>query len=106
MPWDYNTDLIVAILEEAGFDAIVAQTVNGIRDDGETNHQVYINSKGRIRYQYSEILKHETKKTTILARKFDYDLENRNIINIMGELKSTEELVDFLKAIPSIVKKG
>lgn len=106
MPWQQNSDVITHILEEAGFDTIVSQTINGIKDDGETNHQVFINPQGRIRYQFSELLNHTSDTTVILGREFDINKENRNIVNIMGELESFDELVKFLQNVSEMTREG
>jgi hypothetical protein len=105
MAWEQNDELITGILEEAGFDVIVHKTIDGIKDEGSKNHQVYVNPKGRIRYQFSEQLSHSTKGHSLFGREFNIDREKRNITNIYGELKNPEELVSFLKTIPDLVRK-
>jgi len=106
MPWQYNSDVITGILEEAGFDVIVTDTVQGIRDEGDMNYQVFINPKGRIRYQYSELLSHKTDTINIAGKRFDLDVENRDIRNIIGVLDRIEDLVAFLQNVPQILRKG
>jgi hypothetical protein len=106
MPWQYNADVITGILEEAGFDVIVTDTVQGIRDEGDMNYQVFINPKGRIRYQYSELLSHKTDTINIAGKRFDLDVENRDIRNIIGVLDRIEDLVAFLQNVPQILRKG
>ncbi len=106
MPWQYNTDVITGILEEAGFDVIVTETVQGIKDEGDMNHQIFVNPRGRIRYQYSEMLSHNTDTVDVAGKRFDLDVENRDIKNIIGELDKIDGLVAFLQNIPQILRKG
>ncbi|MHC9541419.1 MAG: hypothetical protein AB9903_18095 [Vulcanimicrobiota bacterium] len=106
MPWQYNTDVITGILEEAGFDVIATETVQGIKDEGDMNHQVFVNPKGRIRYQYSELLTHTTDTVNLAGKRFDLDVENRDIKNIIGVLEKIEDLVAFLRDVPQILRKG
>lgn len=105
MPWQHDPEVIVHILEEAGFDAIVSQTINGIKDEGDTNHQVFINPQGRIRYQFSELLKHTTATATLVGKEFDIDRENRDIVNVMGELETLDNLVKFLQNVSELMRK-
>jgi len=105
MPWQHDPEVIVPILREAGFDTIISQTINGIRDEGDTNHQVFINSQGRIRYQFSELINHTSRTITLFDKEFNIDKENRDIINIIGELESYDDLVRFLRSVPEITRK-
>jgi hypothetical protein len=106
MAWENNPELIVGILEEAGFDTIVTDTIQGIKEDGTSNHQVYINKKGRVRYQYSTQKSQKSSTYSLFKREFNIDTENRDIMNIIGELQSADELVKFLQSIPDIIRKG
>lgn len=105
MPWQYNSEVIVRILEEAGFDTVISQNINGIKDEGDTNHQVFVNPQGRVRYQFSELISHTTRTASLMGREFDIDRENRDIVNIMGELQSFDDLVKFLQGVPEITRK-
>jgi hypothetical protein len=106
MAWENNTDLIVGILQEAGFDTVVGDTIQGIKEEGTFNHQVYINKKGRVRYQFSAQKSQKNSAYSLFKREFNIDSENRDILNIIGELQNPDELVKFLQSIPDIIKKG
>lgn len=106
MAWIFDTERITGILEEAGFDTVVQENVSAVRDEGGKNYQMYINSKGRIRFQYSELLKSFIRPVDIQGKSFNYDFENRDIINVTGQLGSIDELVSFLGNIMSVINKG
>lgn len=105
MPWNYNPDALVSTLEEAGFDALVYDNVEAVKDDGETNQQVYINPGGKMRYQYSRQLSENSASEKILGKVLDIHREKRNIVNVVCELENSEELTKLLKSIPEILRK-
>ena len=106
MAWDFNTEIIVKILEEAGFDASVTEYVSALKEEDGINHQCYLNPKGRVRYQFSRLLDEGNQDIILIGKKFSYDKENRDIVNIIGYLESLDELVKFLQNISSFIKKG
>ncbi len=106
MAWEFNDEVISEILESAGFDSSIGETVNGIKDEQGVNHQIYINSKGRIRYQYARLLSTEEKSISLAGKQFEYDKEKRDIVNITGKLEDIGELVQFLRDVSVIIRKG
>ncbi len=106
MAWDFNTEVIIKILEEAGFDSSVTENISAVKEENGINHQFYINPKGRIRYQFSRLLDETNQPIMLLGKQFSYDKENRDIVNVIGNLESLDELVRFLQDITSLVQKG
>jgi hypothetical protein len=106
MSWTYNSEIITAILEEDGFDVTETETINGMKDESGLNHQVYINPKGHIRYQYATQTGYVEQNIMLGGKQFKYDRETRNVVNIIGYLDDTNSLVSFLRDINKIIKKG
>ena len=106
MAWEFNTEIIERILEEAGFDSSIGEYVSAVKEEDGINHQFYINPKGRIRYQFSRLLEQTSQDIMLLGKKFSYDKENRDIVNVIGCLDSLDELVKFLQNITSLINKG
>ncbi len=106
MAWEFNTELIIKILEEADFDAYESGNINAVKEIDGINHQFYINPQGRIRYQYSRLLKNDYKNIEISGSKFSWDKDNRDIVNIIGQLGSIEQLISFIKEVNKIIGEG
>lgn len=106
MAWDFNKEIISQILEEAGFDTSITEYVSAIKEEDDINHQCYLNPKGRIRYQFSRLLNKANQDIVVIGKKFSYEKENRDIVNVTGYLDSLDELVKFLQNITSLIKKG
>jgi hypothetical protein len=107
MAWHYDPEGMAAILEEAGYETVVYDIVEGIREDeaASTNEQVYINPDGKLRYQYSRLMSQNSSTEHLGGKELSVDRQNRNIVNILGGLASTEELVALLKQLPVIAGK-
>ena len=106
MSWNHNSEVLTAILEEDGFDVTESETINGIKEEDGLNHQIYINPKGHIRYQYASQTGYVEQNIVIAGKEFKYDKETRNVVNIIGFLDDINSLVTFLRAIKKIIKKG
>lgn len=105
MPWNYNPDVLVSTLEEAGYDALVYDNVEAVKDDGDTNQQVHINPSGKVRYQFSRQLSEKTSSAEILGKILDIHREKRNIVNVTCNLEDSEELGQLLTNMPEILRK-
>ncbi len=106
MSWNHNSEVLTAILEEDGFDVTESETINGIKEEDGLNHQIYINPKGHIRYQYASQTGYVEQNIVIAGKEFKYDKETRNVVNIIGFLDDINSLVTFLRDIKKIIKKG
>ena len=83
MSWNHNSEVLTAILEEDGFDVTESETINGIKEEDGLNHQIYINPKGHIRYQYASQTGYVEQNIVIAGKEFKYDKETRNVVNII-----------------------
>lgn len=99
MAWEYNPELLIKILEEADFDAYEAGNITAVKEIDGINHQLYINPKGRVRYQYSILLSSENSSIEMLKKSFMSDREKRLIVNIIGQLDSIDELLSFIREV-------
>lgn len=106
MSWNHNSEVLTAILEEDGFDVTESETINGIKEEDGLNHQIYINPKGHIRYQYASQTGYVEQNIVVAGKEFKYDKETRNVVNIIGFLDDINSLVTFLRDIKKIIKKG
>ena len=106
MSWNHNSEVLTAILEEDGFDVTESETINGIKEEDGLNHQIYINPKGHVRYQYAIRSGYVEQDIVIAGKNFKYDKETRNVVNIIGFLDDINSLVTFLRDIKKIIKKG
>lgn len=105
MPWTYEPEALATFLQEAGFDAMIFDNVQGVLDDGGVNRQVYINSSGQIRYQLSQVVSESAALAQISGTEVRVERQNRDINNLYGRLDSTERLVDFLREAPILLRK-
>lgn len=107
MAWHYDPEGIAAILEEAGYETVVYDVVEGIREDeaASTNEQVYINPDGKMRYQYSKLLSQSDSTEHLNGKELSIDRQKRTIVNILCGLSATEELVTLLQKLPGIAGK-
>lgn len=106
MSWNHNSEVLTAILEEDGFDVTESETINGIKEEDGLNHQIYINPKGHIRYQYASQTGYVEQNIVVAGKEFKYDKETRNVVNIIGFLDDINSLITFLRDIKKIIKKG
>lgn len=107
MAWEFNTETLTAVLEEAAFD--VAETddiLSGIKEENGINHQIYINSKGHVRYQFAKLSGAASQAVILAGKNFTYDKEVRDVVNIIGYLDGIDMLVKFLRDISLIIRKG
>lgn len=105
MPWDYDPERLVAIFEDAGFDAQSFDNVEAVKEEGDDNHQVYINPQGKLRYQFARLLDQSQRSQYILGKEFNIDRTKREIFNSFCQLNSTDELVLILQNLPQIIGK-
>ena len=107
MAWEFNTEVICSILEEAGFDASETDdVVSGIKEEDGVNHQIYINSKGHVRYQFARLSGSASQSVVLAGKNFSYDKEIRDVVNIIGYLDGIDMLVKFLRDMSNIIRKG
>jgi hypothetical protein len=105
MPWIYDPERLVAILEDAGFDALLFDNIEAVKEEGDKNYQVYINPQGRLRYQIARLLDQDQHSKYILGKEFDVEREKREVVNSFCQLDSADELVLILQNLPQIIGK-
>jgi hypothetical protein len=105
MPWNYDPDRLVAILEDAGFDAVIYDNVEAVKEEGDSNHQVYINPQGKLRYQFARLLEKDQYSKYVLGKDFNVEREKREIYNSFCQLDNADELILILQNLPQIIGK-
>jgi hypothetical protein len=105
MHWTFEPEKLAAILESAGFDAMIFDDVRGVFDGGGENRQVYVDSTGHLRYQYSVLSREETSTASVGGLEVRIEKTTREINNLYGQLDSTLRLVDFLREAPILLGK-
>jgi len=105
MPWNYDPDALTAILEEAGYETIVEDGISAVKDAEEVNQQIYINTSGKMRYQYARLISHTSSNSSLNGKTISIDCENRRIVNILMDLSSVDELGGLLWQLPEIAGK-
>lgn len=105
MSFDYNPEALTQVLVAAGFDALNYDYVEALKEEGTSNHQVYINPKGSVRYQFSKPISQENFSTSSNNQLFQVEKEIREITNLRGELKNTGDLEQILNQLPKLLGK-
>lgn len=102
MAWIYDEEKLKQILEDAGYDVLVMDVVQG-RKEARGVWEVFIDKGGRLRFVATTTPTPPRGQRVIRGeRRYSILREERRITNIVCQLEAVEELAEVLKDLEEL----